>query len=122
MVDHQKQSLEKAKEENENFFSGFYNQLRLILRLQKDPRVNILLKVLPIAALVYLVVPLDFLPVNPIDDAVVLWLGGYLFIELCPSHIVDEHKVDLRKPISSDVKGEEPPPDVIDGTYRDSDA
>jgi len=121
MVNHQKQSLKKAKEDNENFFSGFYNQLRLIFRLIKDRRVNILLKVLPIAALVYLVVPLDFLPVNPIDDAVVLWLGGYLFIELCPAYIVEEHKLYLQKSISSDVKAEESPPDVVEGTYRDTD-
>lgn len=75
--------------------------LRLIWRLLMDKRVNPLLKLLPVGALVYFVAP-DFLPLNPIDDAVLLWLGSYLFLELCPPELVEEH----RRAIDSVVDGE----------------
>jgi len=75
--------------------------LRLIWRLLTDRRVNPLLKLLPIGSLVYLVAP-DFLPLNPMDDAVILWLGSYLFLELCPPELVAEH----RRHIDSIVEGE----------------
>jgi len=75
--------------------------LRLIWRLLMDKRVNPLLKLLPVGTLVYFVAP-DFLPLNPIDDAVLLWLGSYLFLELCPPELVEEH----RRAIDSIVDGE----------------
>jgi hypothetical protein len=75
--------------------------LRLIWRLLTDKRVSPLLKLLPIGSLVYLVSP-DFLPLNPIDDAVILWLGSYLFLELCPPELVAEH----RRQIDSVIEGE----------------
>ena len=80
---------------------GVFNEIvqrgKLILRLLGDKRVNPLLKLLPIGSLVYLVVPLDFLPVNPVDDALVVWLGGFLFIELCPPDVVQEHMAVLNQ-------------------------
>ncbi len=75
--------------------------LRLIWRLLTDKRVHPLLKLLPIGSLVYLLAP-DFLPLNPIDDAVILWLGSYLFLELCPPELVAEH----RHHIDSVIEGE----------------
>ena len=74
---------------NGGFFQDLSLRIKLILRLMGDKRVNILLKLIPIGALVYLVVP-DLLP-GPVDDAIVLWLGGYLFVELCPPDVVEEH-------------------------------
>ena len=74
------------------FFRDIANQVRLILRLIADPRVNPLIKLLPIGSLIYLISPIDFFPVNPIDDAIVVGLGTYMFIELCPPDIVQEHK------------------------------
>lgn len=74
--------------------SGLGNQFKLLLRLLRDSRVNPLVKALPIAAVVYLVSPLDAgLPV--IDDAVVLGLGFYAFLELCPPDVVAEHRAAL---------------------------
>ncbi len=64
-------------------------RIRLIFRLLADRRVDPLLKLLPIGAMVYAIFP-DLL-LGPVDDAILLWLGGYLFIELCPSEIVQEH-------------------------------
>ena len=54
-------------------------------RLVQDPRVPGLLKLfLPIAALIYLISPLDLLP-GPIDDAVVLFMALRMFLQLVPA-------------------------------------
>lgn len=73
------------------------NQIRLIIRLMGDSRVNIFAKLIPIGALVYLISPVDLLPgvafpvIGALDDAAVLWLGSYVFTELCPPAVVQEH-------------------------------
>lgn len=77
--------------------------LKLILRLMADGRVNPLLKLLPLGSLVYLLIPDLFL--GPIDDAVLIWLGTYLFIELCPPEIVQEHQAALNR--------------IVPGTWHD---
>ncbi len=78
---------------------GVINQVRLILRLLGDKRVNFFFKLIPIAALGYLIFPFDgdlVLPViGLVDDAMVLWLGSYAFIEICPPDVVDEHRKAL---------------------------
>lgn len=66
----------------------------------RDPRINPLLKLLPIGAILYLVIP-DFI-IGPIDDAFILWLGTTLFVELCPQHIVDEHWAELTSVIEAE--------------------
>jgi hypothetical protein len=81
--------------------------------------VNFLLKLLPIGALFYLFFPLDISPVNPLDDGLVIWLGGYFFIELCPDDIVEEHRKALRKPLSQDHSVTDSPPDVVEGSFRE---
>ena len=63
----------------DGFLQGLILRIKLILRLLADPRVSPLLKLLPIGALVYWISPIDFLPVNPIDDGLIIWLGD-LFI------------------------------------------
>ena len=119
MSQNDKQALDQAKEANEGFFRSLYGELRLIARLLKDPRVNFLLKLLPIGALFYLFFPLDVSPVNPLDDGLVLWLGGYFFIELCPDDIVEEHRKALRQPVSKDSTVADSPPDVVEGSFRE---
>ena len=111
--------LDKSTKDDQRYFGGIFNNLRLILRLLKDRRISFLLKLLPIGALVYLIIPIDFLPINPLDDAVVLWLGGTLFIELCPDDIVAEHRRALAQ--SSDGVGvvERKPSDVVDAEFKD---
>jgi uncharacterized membrane protein YkvA (DUF1232 family) len=70
-------------------------RLKLIGRLMADPRVNIFLKLLPIASLGYLFLPADLIPIVPfisaLDDAAILWIGSTLFVELCPDDVVQEH-------------------------------
>jgi hypothetical protein len=74
--------------------TGLGSQVKLLLRLLRDSRVSPLLKVLPVGAVLYLISPLDAaLPV--IDDAVVIGLGMYAFVELCPPDVVAEHRAAL---------------------------
>jgi hypothetical protein len=77
------------EDERGGVFKELTLRIRLIFRLLADRRVNPLLKLLPLGSLVYFVFP-DILP-GPVDDAILMWLGGYLFIELCPPEVVQEH-------------------------------
>lgn len=89
--------------EGKGFFQDLTTRAKLILRLLGDRRVNIFLKLLPIGSVVYLVMP-DLAP-GPLDDAAVIWLGAYLFVELCPQDVVQEHMRALTS--------------VIDGEWRE---
>ncbi|HSR47034.1 MAG TPA: hypothetical protein VLL77_03505 [Anaerolineales bacterium] len=93
-------------------------RLKLILRLMGDRRVNPLLKLLPVGTLAYLVVP--DLVIGPIDDAVVIWLGSVLFVELCPPEVVKEHMDSLRSVVDAEWRdvddSEKPPPQINDAS------
>ena len=77
------------------------NQLKLIFRLLGDRRVSALAKLVPIGALAYFIMPADLLPglalpgIGALDDAAILWLGSYIFTELCPPEVVQEHMTAL---------------------------
>lgn len=74
------------------------NQLKLIFRLMGDSRVSVLAKLIPIGTLVYLVSPVDAISIpviGAVDDAALLWLGSYVFTELCPPTVVAEHMKEL---------------------------
>jgi len=73
---------------------SFVNRLKLIARLMGDSRVNIFIKVLPLASLGYLIWPLDAIAlpiIGALDDVAILWIGSTLFVELCPDNVVKEH-------------------------------
>ncbi len=92
--------------EHDGVINNLTLRLKLITRLMMDSRINPLLKLLPIGALLYLVIPDAIL--GPIDDALVIWLGFHFFVELCPQEIVDEHMDALTSTIDGSVT------DVID--------
>ncbi|HMZ09030.1 MAG TPA: YkvA family protein [Anaerolineales bacterium] len=85
------------------------NQLKLIYRLMSDSRVSVFAKIIPIGTLIYLISPIDAvsLPIiGAVDDAALLWLGSYIFTELCPPEVVAEHMKALAgkpTPSSDDV-------------------
>jgi uncharacterized membrane protein YkvA (DUF1232 family) len=94
---------------------SFVQRLKLIGRLMADSRVNIFIKVLPLASLGYLILPADLIPVVPfisaLDDVAILWIGSTLFVELCPDDVVKEHMQALESnltDISDDVVDVEP--------------
>ncbi len=100
------------RNQNSGFFNDLVLRLKLILRLLGDRRVNFLLKLIPIGALIYLVSPIDLIPgavlpfIGALDDAAVIWLGTTLFVSLCPDEVVQEHNNALNK--------------VVTGTWRDA--
>ena len=74
------------------------NQLKLIFRLMGDSRVSIFAKLIPVGALIYLISPIDAISIpviGVVDDAALLWLGSYVFTELCPPEVVAEHMKEL---------------------------
>ncbi|MBN1370789.1 MAG: hypothetical protein JW987_02425 [Anaerolineaceae bacterium] len=107
------------------FFQGISDRARLIIRLMGDKRVSPLIKLLPLGTLVYLVVPTDLMPIVPLDDAAVIWLGTYLFVELCPPDVVQEHTDNLERARQKDILADNPDApvsgDVIDAEFHETD-
>jgi hypothetical protein len=112
----QKNKTELTTEVSEReSYKGLSLTARLVLRLFGDSRVNFLLKLLPLGTLVYLLMP-DPVPFI-VDDALIIGLGTYVFIELCPQDIVEEHKAKLSgQTINSTETNEQ----VIDSEFKDS--
>lgn len=104
-----------------DFFTSLALRTRLFLRLMRDRRVNLLLKAIPFAGVLYLLFPLD-IP-TPIDDAVVLWVGVNVFMELCPSEVVAEHEQALNGIASGNThaaaKDDQGDENVIEGEFYD---
>jgi uncharacterized membrane protein YkvA (DUF1232 family) len=101
----------------------FVTRLKLIARLLGDRRVNIFIKLLPLASLAYLVFPFDLAPgialpiVGALDDVGILWLGSTLFVELCPPKVVKEHMNEL----ASNIDDDDSSGDVVDAEATDVD-
>ena len=107
-------SSSKKFPEGAGFFKDILLKFRLMLHLIGDKRVDMLLKLIPIGTLIYLVMPLDFL-FGPIDDAVVIYAGMELFIQLCPQEVVSEYMLVLKGSSSSDKSAEQ---NVIDADFK----
>lgn len=90
--DKKERGLTTTTGSDSSLLSNLTRTLRLVMRLMGDKRVNPLLKLLPIGSLVYLVIPE---PLPAVDDALVIGLGTYVFIELCPPEVVEEHRIAL---------------------------
>jgi hypothetical protein len=93
-------------------------QIRLLGRLMLDRRVNLFLKLIPLASLAYLINPVD-LP-TPLDDIGVLWLGITVFVELCPPEVVEEHINNLQRVVSGKSRNpsSQDQDQVIDAEFR----
>jgi uncharacterized membrane protein YkvA (DUF1232 family) len=99
---------------------------KLIFRLMSDRRVSGWLKIIPIGALVYFISPIDLIPaavvpgIGALDDVAILWLGYYMFLELCPPEVVRElaKKIISNSAIVEEVKQEEEG-EVVDGEATD---
>lgn len=114
--------------QNRGFFQDLITRVKLILRLIGDKRINFFLKLLPIAAAIYVISPIDLLPgavfpfIGALDDAVVIWLGTTMFVSLCPDDIVQEHTNALNKVVSGtwrDAGDEEGTGEIIDASASD---
>jgi hypothetical protein len=105
------------------FIKDIVTYIRLVVRLMGDRRVSPFLKFIPVGSLVYLVFPFD-VP-GPLDDAAVVGMGFYLFVELCPPDVVEEHVQAIRMVVPGEWQ---PTPsaeevieeaDVIEAEYRE---
>ncbi|MGD2143925.1 MAG: DUF1232 domain-containing protein [Anaerolineae bacterium] len=99
-------------------------QLRLTWRLFWDRRVPLWTKVVPPAALAYVLSPIDILSdlppmgLNQLDDIAVVLLGVKLFIELAPPEVVREHLRELGAAIREWRVVDEGEPRPVQGTYE----
>ena len=76
---------------------SMFQQLKLAIRLLREPRVPAALKVIPGLAVAYLFSPVDFIPdfipgLGQLDDLAVLVFGLELFIRLCPTNAQVYHR------------------------------
>jgi uncharacterized membrane protein YkvA (DUF1232 family) len=107
----------------ENLFQNIAEHLKLVWRLWVDPRINAFLKLLPLGTVIYMVSPLDMV-IPIVDDVGVLWFFTYLFIELCPEDIVEEHRREIRSTIEGTVVQDYPDIDedsIEDAQFRPKD-
>ena len=111
--------------ETAGFLGGLVKQGRLAWRLLRDGRVPGWVKMVPFAALLYFLSPIDLIPdlalpgLGEIDDVVILLLALKMFVDLSPASIVREHLEDLfGMPRSARQPAEPSTPATIDGSYR----
>ena len=71
-------------------FFDMGNYFKLVTRLIGDDRVNPLLKLLPIGSVIYFIIPDPI--IGPFEDTAFIGLAVYLFVELCPPEVVEEHR------------------------------
>lgn len=120
-----KRSIRSLNPPQTGVIQDVVQRVKLILRLMGDSRVSFWLKLIPIASIIYLFSPVDLAPgvvlpvVGALDDAAILWAGFYLFVELCPPDVVQEHSKALTGVIPGTARDVDE--DVIDGESRDVD-
>jgi len=67
----------------------FILRIKLVFLLFKNRSISPFLKILPFAGLIYLLLSIKLF--FPLDFLMVLFLGGYLFIELSLSRLLPRH-------------------------------
>ena len=82
----------KKLADNPSFFKSLGTEIRIIIKLLGDKRVPFWIKLIPLGTLVYFFVPE---PIPFVDDVVVMSVGIYAFLELCPEDVVEEYRLKL---------------------------
>ncbi|HLA19474.1 MAG TPA: DUF1232 domain-containing protein [Dehalococcoidia bacterium] len=75
-------------------------KLRLALALVREPRIPLLVRVIPPALVVYLAMPLDVIPdfipvIGHLDDVLVLVIGIAVLLRFTPRAVLEEHLARL---------------------------
>ena len=88
-----------------NILREVVQQIKLLYHLMLDRRVNLLAKLIPVAAVAYIFLPLDFLPdvipvLGQLDDAAIIMLSVRLFFEAAPPDVVREYLKRLSRPVT----------------------
>jgi uncharacterized membrane protein YkvA (DUF1232 family) len=95
----------------------------LTWKLLWDDRVSFLPKLIPVAALAYVISPLDLLPelalgpLGTLDDVGIIMLALTLFIQVAPPDIVQEHLSQLARGRSGAPQLEDD--NIVDGEILD---
>lgn len=100
----EKQDMESAlttQQKDPGFWREVWQQMRLVVRLLRDPEVPFYLKFVPFVGLLYLVFPFDFVTdfapiIGQLDDITALIVGAKVFIELAPPAVVARHLHEIR--------------------------
>ena len=84
------------------FWRELWQQMRLVLYLIRDPEVPIYLKLLPFAAVAYVIFPFDLITdlvpvIGQLDDVTALLVSSKVFIELAPQAVVARHLEHIRQ-------------------------
>ena len=123
-----------TQEYQPGFLSELWQQARLLYRLFLDPEVPIYIKLLPVAALAYLIFPFDFLPdvipgFGQLDDITILIVGAKMFIELAPQDVVERYLHEMRigfkganQGVDNENENNADDQDIIDGIIVDDDS
>ena len=77
-----------------------FSQLRLAVRLVREPRVPLLTKALPLGAALYVVSPLDLIPdvvpvLGELDDLSLIVIAVMFFLRLCPAAAIAFHRTAI---------------------------
>jgi uncharacterized membrane protein YkvA (DUF1232 family) len=94
-------SQSSGLQQNAGFISSLIQQGRLAWRLLNDGRVPGWVKLIPFAALLYFLSPIDLLPdwllpgLGEVDDIVLILLALKVFVDLSPNSVVREHLENL---------------------------
>ena len=112
-------------QERAGFLGGLVRQARLVWLLLKDKRVPVWIKLIPAAALVYFISPIDLLPdlmlpgLGELDDLAIILIALRAFVDLAPAGVVREHLAALmgRSPFEPGEEGAGSE-SVIDAPYR----
>ncbi|MBK8933496.1 MAG: DUF1232 domain-containing protein [Chloroflexi bacterium] len=100
----EKQDMESAlitQQKDPGFWREVWQQLRLVMRLLRDPEVPFYLKIVPFFGFLYLIFPFDFVTdfapiIGQLDDITALIVGAKVFIELAPPAVVARHLHEIR--------------------------
>lgn len=112
------------------FWKEIWEQVRLVWLLLRDEDVPVYLKLLPLAAVLYVLFPIDlisdFVPLfGQLDDVTAILVGAKMFIEMSPQDIVNRHIHDLRRQYGSGNEDDAEPSDkeidasiIIEGEFE----
>jgi uncharacterized membrane protein YkvA (DUF1232 family) len=121
-----------------NILREVVQQIKLVYHLMLDARVHPLAKLIPIAAVLYVISPVDLIPdvlpvLGQMDDAAIIMLGVRAFFEVAPPEVVREYLKRLARPVddsewkvmqtsaeevSPETPAAEPPPEVVEGDFK----
>ena len=120
-----KTSQSSGLQQNAGFLTGLVQQGRLAWRLLNDGRVPGWVKLIPFAALLYFLSPIDLLPdwvfpgLGEVDDIVMILLALKMFVDLSPDGVVREHLENLFGGRNQARPAQEPSSEAyIDASYR----